>query len=71
LRCPKQEVGDGCEALHFERCSYASLEAQGLRPHPDACAEAASLAAIALPRVSYRMGIPPSVAISAPGLRLA
>ncbi len=60
-----QEVGDIGEAVNFERCSYEHLESQGLRPHPDACAEAASLAAVSLPTVTYRMGIPPAVAISA------
>ncbi|KAK9822510.1 hypothetical protein WJX81_008146 [Elliptochloris bilobata] len=60
----EQEIGDECEALHFERCAYEHLEIQGLRPHPDACSEAASLAAVALPSVNYRMGIPRDVAVN-------
>jgi Fe-S cluster assembly scaffold protein SufB len=58
------EFGDGLEEKSYSVISTADLESLGLRKHPDAIAECASLNSVQAPKAAYKSRLPAHVLTS-------
>ncbi|GAX80052.1 hypothetical protein CEUSTIGMA_g7491.t1 [Chlamydomonas eustigma] len=56
-----EEFGDGLEEKSYSVVSTADLESLGLRKHPDAIAECASLNSVQAPKAAYKSRLPAHV----------